>query len=108
MSTNKVYGEAQNEILLKEMEKRYDYARAEDFGGIDESCRIDQTLHSLFGASKAAADLVAQEYGRYFNMKVGVFRGGCLTGRGNAGVELHGFFFYFVKGTLRGGENFLV
>ncbi len=90
MSTNKVYGEAPNEILLKEMEKRYDYARAEDFGGIDESCRIDQTLHSLFGASKAAADLVAQEYGRYFNMKVGVFRGGCLTGPAHAGVELKG------------------
>ncbi len=80
LSTNKVYGDAPNEIPLKELEKRYDYARAEDFAGVGESCRIDQTMHSLFGASKASADLVAQEYGRYFGMKVGIFRGGCLTG----------------------------
>jgi len=62
-----------NEIPLRELEKRYDYARTEDSAGVAETCRIDQTLHSLFGASKAAADLVAQEYGRYFGMKVGVF-----------------------------------
>jgi CDP-paratose 2-epimerase len=104
MSTNKVYGDAPNEIPLNELEKRYDYARAEDFAGIDEYCRIDQTLHSLFGASKAAADLVAQEYGRYFKMKVGVFRDGCLTGPSHSGVELHGFLSYLVKVTLTAGQ----
>src|SRR5216683_2436018 len=103
LSTNKVYGDAPNEIPMKELETRYDYARAEDYDGIDETCRIDRTLHSLFGASKAAADLVAQEYGRYFNMKVGVFRGGCLTGPSHSGVELHGFLSYLVKVTLSGG-----
>src|SRR6267378_812204 len=104
LSTNKVYGDAPNEIPMKELETRYDYARAEDYDGIDETCRIDRTLHSLFGASKAAADLVAQEYGRYFNMKVGVFRGGCLTGPSHSGVELHGFLSYLVKVTLTGGR----
>ncbi len=104
LSTNKVYGDAPNEIPMKELETRYDYARAEDYDGIDETCRIDRTLHSLFGASKAAADLVAQEYGRYFNMKVGVFRGGCLTGPSHSGVELHGFLSYLVKVTLSGGR----
>src|SRR5947208_3900735 len=102
MSTNKVYGDAPNEVPLKEMEKRYDYARPEDYDGIDENCRIDRTLHSLFGASKAAADLVAQEYGRYFKMNVGIFRGGCLTGPAHSGVELHGFLSYLVKVTLSG------
>src|SRR5260370_6965068 len=103
MSTNKVYGDAPNEIPLKELEKRYDYARAEDFEGVAETCRIDQTMHSLFGASKAAADLIAQEYGRYFKMNVGIFRGGCLTGPSHSGVELHGFLSYLVKVTLSGG-----
>jgi CDP-paratose 2-epimerase len=103
LSTNKVYGDAPNEIPLKELEKRYDYARPEDYDGIDETCRIDRTLHSLFGASKAAADLVAQEYGRYFKMNVGIFRGGCLTGPSHSGVELHGFLSYLVKVTLSGG-----
>jgi CDP-paratose 2-epimerase len=104
LSTNKVYGDAPNEIPMKELETRYDYARVEDYNGIDETCRIDRTLHSLFGASKAAADLMAQEYGRYFNMKVGVFRGGCLTGPSHSGVELHGFLSYLVKVTLSGGR----
>jgi CDP-paratose 2-epimerase len=104
MSTNKVYGDAPNEILLQELDTRYDYARPEDFAGIDETCRIDRTLHSLFGASKAAADLVAQEYGRYFNMNVGVLRGGCLTGPSHSGVKLHGFLSYLVKVTLNGGQ----
>jgi CDP-paratose 2-epimerase len=104
LSTNKVYGDAPNEIPMKELETRYVYARPEDFEGIDETCRIDRTLHSLFGASKAAADLVAQEYGRYFQMKVGVFRGGCLTGPSHSGVELHGFLSYLVKVTLNGGS----
>jgi CDP-paratose 2-epimerase len=87
-----------------ELEKRYDYERVEDSAGVDESCRIDQTLHSLFGASKAAADLAAQEYGRYFGMKVGIFRGGCLTGASHSGVELHGFLSYLVKVALSGGR----
>ena len=104
LSTNKVYGDAPNELPLKELESRYDYARPEDFDGVDETCRIDRTLHSLFGASKAAADLVAQEYGRYFGMKVGVFRGGCLTGPSHSGVELHGFLSHLVKVTLAGGH----
>lgn len=103
MSTNKVYGDSPNEIPLKELEKRYDYARPEDYDGVSESCRMDQTLHSLFGASKASADLVAQEYGRYFQMNVGVFRGGCLTGPCHSGVELHGFLSYLVKVAVTGG-----
>jgi CDP-paratose 2-epimerase len=103
MSTNKVYGDSPNEIPLKELGTRYDYARPEDFAGVNESCRIDQTLHSLFGASKAAADLVAQEYGRYFGMKTCIFRGGCLTGPSHSGVELHGFLSYLVKVALTGG-----
>jgi len=101
-STNKVYGDAPNELPLKELETRWEYARSEDFNGIDENCRIDRTLHSLFGASKASADLMAQEYGKYFGMKVGVFRGGCLTGPSHSGVELHGFLSYLVKVALTG------
>ena len=103
-STNKVYGDAPNEIPMKELPTRWEYARPEDYDGVDETCRIDQTLHSLFGASKAAADLVAQEYGRYFGMKVGVFRGGCLTGPSHSGVELHGFLSYLVKMGVTGGK----
>ncbi len=104
LSTNKVYGDAPNELPLKELPTRWEYARPEDYEGISENCRIDRTLHSLFGASKAAADLVAQEYGRYFKMNVGVFRGGCLTGPQHSGVELHGFLSYLVKQTLTGGS----
>ena len=103
LSTNKVYGDAPNELPLKELETRWDYARAEDVEGIGEDCRIDRTLHSLFGASKAAADLMAQEYGRYFGLNVGIFRGGCLTGPNHSGVELHGFLSYLVKVALAGG-----
>jgi len=103
MSTNKVYGDAPNEIPLIELEKRYDYAKSENYNGVSEECRIDRCLHSLFGASKAAADIVAQEYGRYFGMKVGVFRGGCLTGPLHSGVELHGFLSYLVKVSIAGG-----
>ncbi|HUJ40902.1 MAG TPA: NAD-dependent epimerase/dehydratase family protein [Candidatus Acidoferrales bacterium] len=102
LSTNKVYGDSPNELPLLELDTRYDYARPEDHEGIDENCRIDRTLHSLFGASKAAADLVAQEYGRYFGMNVGIFRGGCLTGPNHSGVELHGFLSYLVKVALNG------
>ena len=103
LSTNKVYGDAPNDIPLKELATRWDYARSEDYDGIDEDCRIDRTLHSLFGASKASADLMAQEYGRYFGMNVGIFRGGCLTGPSHSGVELHGFLSYLVKVALSGG-----
>ena len=103
MSTNKVYGDAPNELPLVELEQRYDYARPEDFNGISEECRIDQSLHSLFGASKVAGDVVAQEYGRYFGLKVGIFRGGCLTGPAHSGVELHGFISYLIQVALDGG-----
>lgn len=103
MSTNKVYGDAPNEIPLIELETRYDYARPEDGNGVREDCRIDRTLHSLFGASKTAADVVAQEYGRYFGMNVGVFRGGCLTGEHHSGVPLHGFLSYLFKVAQAGG-----
>ena len=102
MSTNKVYGDAPNEKPLQELDSRFDYADPKDFNGIDETCRIDQTLHSLFGASKAAADIYAQEYGRYFDMGVGIFRGGCLTGPSHSGVELHGFISYLLKVAISG------
>jgi CDP-paratose 2-epimerase len=104
MSTNKVYGDAPNERRLRETPTRYDYADPADEDGIDETCRIDRSLHSLFGASKVAADIYAQEYGRYFGLKVGVFRGGCLTGPQHSGVELHGFLSYLVKVALAGGS----
>lgn len=102
LSTNKVYGDSPNELPMVECETRYDYARSEDYHGIDEECRIDRCLHSLFGASKTAGDVVAQEYGRYFGMKVGVFRGGCLTGPSHSGVELHGFLSYLVHVAVTG------
>ncbi len=102
MSTNKVYGDSPNEKPLRELATRFDYASPEDYDGIDENCRIDRTLHSLFGASKAAADILAQEYGLYFGMKAGIFRGGCLTGPAHSGVELHGFLSYLVKVALSG------
>jgi CDP-paratose 2-epimerase len=102
MSTNKVYGDTPNRFPLVELETRYEYARPEDHCGIDEQCGVDQTLHSIFGASKTAADVMAQEYGRYFGMNVGIFRGGCLTGPNHTGVELHGFLSYLVKVALTG------
>jgi CDP-paratose 2-epimerase len=101
-STNKVYGDAPNEVPLKELPTRWEYERPEDFDGVSESCRIDRSLHSLFGASKVAADVLAQEYGRYFQLKVGIFRGGCLTGPQHSGVELHGFLSYLVKCAMTG------
>jgi len=107
MSTNKVYGDAPNEVPLREMPTRWDYARPEDYNGIREDCRIDRTLHSLFGASKTAADVVAQEYGRYFGLKVGVFRGGCLTGEHHSAVQLHGFLSYLFK-VARTGESYTI
>ena len=102
MSTNKVYGDAPNEKPMREMETRYDYSDPSDYEGIDETCRVDRTLHSLFGASKLAADIYAQEYGRYFGMPVGIFRGGSLTGPSHSGVELHGFLSYLLKVALSG------
>ena len=101
MSTNKVYGTAPNEMPLNEGPTRYDYARPEDFHGVDESCRIDQSRHTPFGASKTAGDLLAQEYGRSYGLKVGVFRGGCLTGPAHSGVALHGFLSHLVKTAVR-------
>ncbi|MFY9751167.1 MAG: NAD-dependent epimerase/dehydratase family protein, partial [Candidatus Acidiferrales bacterium] len=107
LSTNKVYGDAPNEVTMRELPMRYDYAKADDSEGINEECRIDRTTHSIFGASKAAADLLAQEYGRYFGLNVGVFRGGCLTGPNHSGVQLHGFLSYLVKVALA-GETYTV
>lgn len=101
LSSNKVYGTAPNEIQLIEDKTRYDYLD-EYFKGIDENCRIDQSTHSIFGASKVAADVLVQEYGRYFGLKTTVFRGGCLTGPGHSGVELHGFLSYLVKTCISG------
>jgi CDP-paratose 2-epimerase len=102
MSTNKVYGDAPNELPLIEQDKRWDYASPNDYNGITEHMRIDQSKHSLFGASKVAADVMVQEYGRYFGMKTCCLRGGCLTGPNHSGVELHGFLSYLVKCNLEG------
>ena len=102
-STNKVYGDTPNRLPLIELEKRWEIDPAHAYAvGIDESMSIDQTKHSLFGASKVAADVLVQEYGRYFGMKTGIFRGGCLTGPGHAGTELHGFLAYLMKCTATG------
>jgi CDP-paratose 2-epimerase len=97
LSTNKVYGDAPNNIKMKELETRYDYDDATYTHGIAESFSIDQSKHSLFGASKVSADISVQEYGRYFNMPTACLRGGCLTGPNHAGVELHGFLSYLIK-----------
>lgn len=102
MSTNKVYGDAPNEIPLVELEKRWDYADPAYRDGIRETFRIDQSKHSLFGASKVAADVMVQEYGRYFGMPTCALRGGCLTGPNHSGVELHGFLSYLIKCNLEG------
>ena len=97
MSTNKVYGDAPNELPLQELETRWEYAREEDYNGIREDFRIDRSKHSIFGASKVAGDIMVQEYGRYFGLKSCCLRGGCLTGPHHSGVELHGFLSYLVK-----------
>jgi CDP-paratose 2-epimerase len=97
MSTNKVYGDAPNRIALTELSTRWEFADPAFADGIDETMALDQSLHSLFGASKAAADLLVQEYGRYFGMKTVCFRAGCLTGAGHSGAELHGFLAYLFK-----------
>lgn len=97
MSTNKVYGDAPNRLNLVELETRWDYADKEYYNGIKESFTIDQSKHSIFGASKLAGDVMVQEYGRYFNMPTCCLRGGCLTGPNHSGVELHGFLSYLIK-----------
>jgi CDP-paratose 2-epimerase len=104
MSTNKVYGDTPNELSLKELPTRWDYALASDFNGVREDMRIDRCLHSVFGASKVAADVMCQEYGKYFELKTGTFRGGCLTGPNHSGVELHGFLNYLFKVAKAGGQ----
>jgi CDP-paratose 2-epimerase len=103
LSTNKVYGDRPNNIPLKELPTRWDYADPAFAEGIAEDFPIDQALHSVFGASKVAADIMVQEYGRYFGLRTCCLRGGCLTGPQHAGVELHGFLNYLVKVNLEGG-----
>jgi CDP-paratose 2-epimerase len=102
MSTNKVYGDAPNELSLKELETRWEYADEAYWNGIPETFRIDQSKHSIFGASKVASDVMVQEYGRYFGMPTCALRGGCLTGPSHSGVELHGFLSYLIKCNLSG------
>ncbi|MET0298299.1 MAG: NAD-dependent epimerase/dehydratase family protein [Flavitalea sp.] len=104
MSTNKVYGDSPNFIRLKELETRWEYDDSNYENGISESQTIDQSKHSLFGASKVAADIMVQEYGRYFNMPTCCLRGGCLTGPNHAGVELHGFLSYLIRCNLEKKE----
>ncbi|MBF0183888.1 MAG: NAD-dependent epimerase/dehydratase family protein [Magnetococcales bacterium] len=103
-STNKVYGDQPNYLPLIELESRWELDASHPYAlrGVDESMSIDNCLHSLFGASKVAADVLAQEYGRYFGLKTGIFRGGCLTGSGHAGAELHGFLAWLSKCVLSG------
>jgi CDP-paratose 2-epimerase len=102
-STNKVYGDTPNRLPLIELEDRYEIDASHPYHrGIDETMSVDQTKHSLFGASKVSADLLVQEYGRYFGLKSACFRGGCLTGPAHAGTELHGFLAYLMKCTALG------
>jgi CDP-paratose 2-epimerase len=102
MSTNKVYGDRPNTIRLKELQSRWDYDDPVFIDGIDEDFSIDQSTHSLFGASKLASDMMVQEYGRSFGMKTCCLRGGCLTGPHHSGVELHGFLNYLIKCNVEG------
>jgi CDP-paratose 2-epimerase len=104
MSTNKVYGDLPNTIAMKELPSRWDYDDARFEHGIPETFSIDQSKHSLFGASKVAADVMVQEYGRYFGMPTCCLRGGCLTGPNHSGVELHGFLSYLVRCNVEGRE----
>lgn len=104
MSTNKVYGDAPNKLKLVEKDTRWDYSDLDYFNGIKEDFTIDQSKHSIFGASKVAADVMVQEYGRYFGMPTCCLRGGCLTGPNHSGVELHGFLSYLIKCNIIGKE----
>lgn len=102
-STNKVYGDAPNKLPLVEQATRWELACNHPWqAGVPEVLSVDQSLHSLFGASKLAADVMVQEYGRYFGMRTGIFRGGCLTGPGHSGTHLHGFLAYLMKCTVTG------
>jgi CDP-paratose 2-epimerase len=105
-STNKVYGDTPNLLPLVEKEKRWEIEESHPYfeKGIDENMSIDKTKHSLFGASKVAADILVQEYGQYFGMKTGVFRGGCLTGPNHSGAQLHGFLSYLMKCAIKGNK----
>lgn len=105
-STNKVYGDLPNSLPLVEHQKRWEIAEDHMFyeNGIDETMSIDQSTHSLFGASKLAADILVQEYGRYFGLRTGIFRGGCLTGSAHSGTQLHGFLSYLMKCAVTGEE----
>lgn len=104
-STNKVYGDNPNLLPLVEKETRWELPESHKyFGGIDESMSLDNTTHSIFGASKVAADIMTQEYGRYFGLKTGVFRGGCLTGPNHSGTQLHGFLAYLIKCVATGSK----
>ncbi len=105
-STNKVYGDTPNYLPLIELETRWEIDESHPYfkNGIDEHMSIDQTKHSLFGASKVAADVLVQEYGRYFGMNTGVFRGGCLTGPNHSGTKLHGFLSYLMKCAITGDK----
>lgn len=105
-STNKVYGDTPNYLPLVELEKRWEIDESHIYfkDGIDENMSIDQSKHSLFGASKVAADILVQEYGRYFGMKTGIFRGGCLTGPNHSGTQLHGFLAYLMKCAITGNH----
>ncbi len=105
-STNKVYGDNPNYLPLVELETRWEISSKHNYftDGIDEKMSIDHTKHSLFGASKVAADILVQEYGRYFNMKTGIFRGGCLTGPNHSGAKLHGFLSYLMKCAVTGEQ----
>ncbi len=103
ISTNKVYGDLPNQLPLVELESRWELEPSHPFyGGIPERMSIDQSLHSLFGVSKTAADLMVQEYGRYFGLRTACFRGGCLTGPHHSGAELHGFLAYLMKCAMTG------
>ncbi|HEV8435959.1 MAG TPA: NAD-dependent epimerase/dehydratase family protein [Thermoanaerobaculia bacterium] len=103
-STNKVYGDTPNRLPLIELERRWELPPEHQWGlhGIDETMSIDQTKHSVFGVSKVAADVMVQEYGRYFGMRTAVFRGGCLTGPAHSGAELHGFLAYLIRCAVTG------
>jgi CDP-paratose 2-epimerase len=108
-STNKVYGDKPNSLPLIELDSRWEIDESHAYykNGIDESMTIDQSTHSLFGASKASADLLVQEYGRYFGMKTACFRGGCLTGPHHSGAQLHGFLSYLMNCALAGGKYYI-
>jgi CDP-paratose 2-epimerase len=106
-STNKVYGDNPNKIKLIEKKNRYEVKNKNYFNGVNESMSIDNSIHSIFGVSKASADLLVQEYGKNFLLKTGIFRGGCITGPNHSGAELHGFLNYLVKANINKLKYFI-